>query len=122
MKIRIQGNSIRIRLSKSEVNRLVTEGIVEEKTSFLNSSFGYCLKKIAGINELSATYEADQIIMFVPESLLENWPTNNIVGFEAHMPIGETDSLYLLLEKDFKCLDNTSEDQSDNFENPNKTC
>jgi len=122
MKIRIQGNSIRIRLSKSEVNQLVTEGNVEEKTSFLNSSFGYCLKSVAGIEELSASYEADQIIMFVPESLLENWPANNVVGFEAHMPIGETDSLYLLLEKDFKCLDNTSEDQSDNFENPNKTC
>lgn len=122
MKIRIQGDSIRIRLSKSEVNQLVNEGIVEEKTSFLNSSFGYCLKRIAGITELSATYETDKIIMFVPESILENWPTNNVVGFEAHMPISETDSLYLLLEKDFKCLDNTSEDQSDNFENPNKTC
>jgi len=122
MKIRIQGNSIRIRLSKSEVNQLVTEGNVEEKTSFLNSSFGYCLKSVAGIEELSASYEADQIIMFVPESLLETWPANNVVGFEAYMPISETDTLYLLLEKDFKCLDNTSEDQSDNFENPNKTC
>ena len=122
MKIRIQGNSIRIRLSKSEVNQLVTEGNVEEKTSFLNSSFGYCLKSVAGIEELSASYEADQIFMFVPESLLETWPANNVVGFEAYMPISETDTLYLLLEKDFKCLDNTSEDQSDNFENPNKTC
>lgn len=122
MKIRVQGNSIRIRLSKSEVSQLVNEGIVEEKTSFLNSSFGYCLKSIAGIKELSASYEDNQIIMFVPESLLENWPTNNIVGFEANMPVSETDSLYLLLEKDFKCLDNTSEDQSDNFENPNKNC
>jgi len=27
-----------------------------------------------------------------------------------------------LLEKDFVCLDHTTEDQSDNYENPNTTC
>jgi len=27
-----------------------------------------------------------------------------------------------LVEKDFICLDETTEDQSDNYENPNKTC
>ena len=26
--------------------------------------------------------------------------------------------LYILIEKDFKCLDNTIEDQSDNYPNP----
>ena len=122
MKIRIQGNSIRIRLSKSEVSQLATEGTVKENTSFLHSSFSYCLKSISGIEALSASYENDQIIMYVPEKLLTDWPANNIVGFEANMSINETDFLYLLLEKDFKCLDNTTEDQSDNFENPNKTC
>jgi len=30
--------------------------------------------------------------------------------------------LHLLLEKDFVCLDNTAEDQSDNYPNPNKAC
>jgi hypothetical protein len=36
------------------------------------------------------------------------------------MPFFEDNSLYLLVEKDFVCLDETSEDQSDNYENPNK--
>jgi len=38
------------------------------------------------------------------------------------MRVSETETLYLLLEKDFVCLDETHEDQADNFENPNKTC
>ena len=40
----------------------------------------------------------------------------------SNMPVSETVSLYLLIEKDFACLDHSSEDQSDNYENPNKTC
>jgi hypothetical protein len=38
------------------------------------------------------------------------------------MPLGNGQSLKLLLEKDFVCLDHTDEDQSDNYPNPNKTC
>lgn len=122
MKIRIQGNSIRIRLSKSEVDKLSSIGYIEEKTAFGKNAFGYCLQKKTGITELAASYDDDKIIMFVPEHLLTEWPENNVIGFDAKMPIGENETLYLLLEKDFKCLDNVMEDQSDNFENPNKTC
>jgi hypothetical protein len=60
--------------------------------------------------------------MIVPSMLVKEWPENNIIGFNANMPLTGKDSLYLLLEKDFICLDETTEDQSDNYENPNKTC
>ncbi len=59
--------------------------------------------------------------MFVPAELLKNWPDNNVVGFNTKMAVAEYTTLYLLLEKDFVCLDETAEDQSDNYENPNKT-
>lgn len=71
---------------------------------------------------LSATYKNDRMTVYVPEQLLSDWPTNNVVGFDANMQLSETETLYLLLEKDFKCLDNVTEDQSDNFENPKKNC
>ena len=34
------------------------------------------------------------------------------------MDLGDGNELYLLLEKDFQCLDNSIEDQTDNYENP----
>lgn len=71
---------------------------------------------------LTATLEENKMIMFVPASLTKGWPENNTVGFEANIPLAHNKSLYLLLEKDFICLDDTTEDQSDNYENPNKTC
>lgn len=122
MKIRINGNSVRVRLSKTEVETLSDQGHLEERTSFGSSYFAYALTQSTDVNELTATFAGNKITMLVPASFLEDWPINNIVGFEANTPVNETESLYLLLEKDFKCLDNTTEDQSDNFENPNKTC
>lgn len=122
MKIRIQGNSIRIRLSKTEVSKLEKENYIEEKTVFPSASFFYCLEKESGIETLSATFENNRIVMAVPATFLENWSENSVVGLSSVMPVAGHEDLKLLLEKDFKCLDNITEDQSDNYENPNLVC
>jgi hypothetical protein len=120
MKIRIHGNSIRFRLSKSEVAMLETEGYLEETTDFGLAQFGYAVQKSA-INELQARFEHNEITLEVPEKLIAGWASNNTVGFEGNMPLSDGNSLFMLIEKDFKCLDNVDEDQSDNYDNP-KTC
>ncbi len=123
MKLRIKGNSVRIRLTKTEVDRISSEdGYLEEETSFGNSKFIYALQQVSTGNELSAAMEGNKITMFVPSALTNGWPENDTVGFEAKMPLEDNKSLYLLLEKDFVCLDHTNEDQSDNYENPNRVC
>ncbi|TDE18335.1 DUF7009 family protein [Dyadobacter psychrotolerans] len=121
MKIRIQGNSVRLRLSRTEVETLCLEGYIQENTSFGSSIFSYAVKRAPLLNEIEASFNTSQITMFVPETFLKNWAENNIVGLDARMKIEADKELYLLLEKDFKCLD-TTEDQSDNYENPNLTC
>ena len=122
MKLRIKTNSIRIRLTKSEVKKLAETGYLEEQTMFANNKFVYALQSTDTVNELSATLNTNKITMVVPAAFIKNWPANNVIGFNANMPVAENESLYLLLEKDFVCLDETTEDQSDNFDNPNKTC
>jgi hypothetical protein len=121
MKLRIKGNSLRIRLTKTEVSKLADTGYVEEQTRFPNNEFTYALQR-TDEEKLSATFEANKITMFVPDSFTKDWPVNNIVGLDTNMHLTETESLYLLLEKDFVCIDHTTEDQSDNYENPSKTC
>ena len=118
----MSANSIRIRLSKPEVERLRAKGFLEDKTSFGAAHFSYAVERKAGIDALSANYHQNKITLSVPEILVADWPENSVVGFDARQPVSETETLYLLLEKDFKCLDNTLEDQSDNFENPKKAC
>ncbi len=122
MKLRIKGNSLRIRLSKTEVNKLCNTGYLEEHTLFGNNSFIYALSVKAGATELSAEFNNAAITMFIPAAFLRDWDANDTIGFDTSIPLSTGGSLYLLIEKDFQCLDDTTEDQSDNYENPNKTC
>ena len=122
MKIRIKENSLRIRLLKSEVHKLEAEGYLEAQTSFVNNKLVYSLESIEEGDRLTVDFMDNKITMFVPISLLKGWADNSIVGFNATMPLSENGSLSLLLEKDFVCTDATTEDQSDNFLNPNKAC
>lgn len=122
MKLRIKGNSIRIRLTKTEVSTLAFTGYLEEETLFGNNRFLYALQRVDKGNELTAVFEEKKITMFVPAALTKDWPDNNVVGFDANIPVAENKSLYLLLEKDFVCIDHSTEDQSDNYENPGKPC
>ena len=122
MKIRIKSNSIRFRLTKPDVSTLAATGYLEEQTIFPDNKFIYALQSDDDATGLSATISNNKITMFVPASFIKGWPHNEVVGIETNMPAGEKNSLYLLLEKDFVCLDESTEDQKDNFENPNKTC
>lgn len=122
MKLRIKGNSLRMRLTKTDVSKLSSSGYLEEHTAFAGNKFIYALQVAEEATELSASLEPNTITMFVPRTFVQHWPVNDVVGCDANMRVSDTETLYLLLEKDFVCLDENHEDQADNFENPNKTC
>jgi hypothetical protein len=122
MKIRIRGNSVRIRLSRSEVANFSKEGYVEEHTDFGNSKFRYVLERSETADRLSAEYKDGCITVCVPVVMVNDWATTDKVGFENRMPLPDGGELHILVEKDFKCVDNTSEDQSDNYEHPTNVC
>lgn len=122
MKIRIKGNSVRIRLSKSEVDLFAEKGYIEERTEFVNSTLIYAVKS-TNTETLSADFTDGNITLYVPLQLLQRWAATNMVGLDYNMPVRNGGTLYLLIEKDFKCIDaDVSEDQSDYFENPLKAC
>jgi len=123
MKIRIKGNSVRIRLSRPEVDRFCAEGYLEDKTDFGNSALIYALQGIEGIPGLSADFAEGRIVMYVPADIQKEWAANETVGYNNTLDLSSGSSLFLLLEKDFKCIDAPSyEDQSDNYDNPHQTC
>ena len=119
MKIRIKGNSLRMRLTKTEVDEFGKTGYIEERTEFGDNMLVYALQSKQGLSQLEASFEAGKITMSVPEEMRTRWTTTEDVGYDHKMPIGNGKHLFLLLEKDWVCLDNTFEDQSDNYPNPN---
>lgn len=117
MKIRIRGNTVRLRLSKSEVATFGEQGYIEEKTSFGNASLAYALQTTTHC-DMTAEFKEGKIIIYLPEEKAREWVATNKVGYDANMDLGDGNELYILLEKDFQCLDNSIEDQGDNYENP----
>lgn len=118
MKIRILGNSLRFRLTRSEVDTLCTKGYIENQTTFDTSVFTYAVKLVSDSEQLTAQFENNTISLNLPKSLGNNWHQTEQVGFSETMKFKNNDSLFLLLEKDFTCLDERQEDQSDNYPNP----
>ena len=118
MKIRIKGNSIRYRLTKSEVETLAETGYYREETEFPHRTFTYAIKADTGTQELDVDFSADTITMYVNRDKCVAWAKNDVVGFSSEIKTPNGTTLSLLLEKDFVCMDNTAEDQSDNYPNP----
>ncbi|NKI25954.1 hypothetical protein HCG49_05210 [Arenibacter sp. 6A1] len=118
MKIRIQGNSIRYRLTRSEVQKLGQSGYIEQRTEFNGKSFIYVVRTKPDITTLLAEFKHDTITLFLPASEQNLWPQSERIGYEHKMVLNNGNTLSLLLEKDFVCLDERIEDQSDNYPNP----
>ena len=113
MKIRIKDNSIRIRLAQDEVTELVKNGKVESKCQFGNNELIYGLVT-ADCVDITCAYVANEIIIEVPSILVENWDTDERVGFDK-----KTNNLYILVEKDWQCLKpRDHEDESNLYQHP----
>ena len=112
MKIRIKGNSLRYRLTRTDIDTFTKNGYLEEQTNFGGDKLTYAIKSCETDN-LSATFKNNNIILLMPANMVKEWAETERVGFE-----NKTGDFYLLVEKDFKCLDNVEEDQSDNYPNP----
>ncbi|MDN5288353.1 MAG: hypothetical protein JWR38_4627 [Mucilaginibacter sp.] len=101
---------------KNRCGTLFERWLFTRANGFGNGILTYALK-VYGSNQLSASFEDNKITLFMPEAMAESWATTDKEGFEE-----TTDPLYLLIEKDFQCLDNVIEDQSDNYPNPLLSC
>jgi len=124
MKIRILGNSVRLRLSQTEVKEILETGRVVQTVKFSPKStqqLHYALEK-AEISSIQATFDTNEICVQIPVEIANNWAASNEVSLENYMPIGEQEQLRILVEKDFKCIDaREGEDESDLFTNPAET-
>ena len=112
MKIRIKNNGLRYRLTRSEVEAFAHDGFFKERIQIGDDALTYILQRTAE-TQISASFKNNIITLLVPEKIADGWTSTDQVGIEL-----KTDELHLLVEKDFTCLDEVDEDQSDNYPNP----
>lgn len=112
MKIRIKGNTLRYRLTRSEVNKLALEGSLEERSEFPFKTLLYSIE-LTNDDRLMADYVGNRIVLRMPRVMMDELNNSDKVGFAD-----QSGPVSLLVEKDFACLSEVDEDQSDNFPNP----
>ena len=122
MKLRISGNSLRLRLLRSEVVRLLAGDCLEETIHFTPEAaakFSYALQLEPEVSAPTIQYSGNRVAILIPADLAIAWGTSDQVGIAEDFNLGEFGSLELLIEKDFACLDRSQEDNHDTFANPN---
>ncbi len=118
MKLRIKGNIVRLRLTQSEVATVGAGGRVQELTLFgPQAQFCYALEAV-DTPHVEADYSNNTLTIRVPRAMANDWAATDLVGLSAEQKIAENVSLYLIIEKDFACLNPRGEEDSDTFEHP----
>ncbi len=120
MKLRIRDNSLRLRLTQTEVRTLRTDGRVMAETVFPGGEkLKYALECVEGIEGVGASMRDGAITIRVPAALALDWADSDTVSLHGDQATSDGQSLGLLVEKDFACLaPREGEDESDMYPHP----
>ena len=119
MKLRISGNSLRLRLSRREVARLEEFSCVEDAAEFgPDCKLFYSLAVSAEIPAVHASLNAGSISVLIPRDMAQSWIGTDSLTISAQQDIGEGKNLQILIEKDLKCAHKGLVENEDSYPNP----
>ena len=116
MKLRIQGDSLRFRLTQPEVENLSELRRITSEINFPNGSkLSYTLKTA---DEFHCSFDDNQIVVTIPTDDINTWAESDQVGISQDIELQNKLILLILVEKDFKCLTRSSDEERDMYPNP----
>ena len=115
MKLRIQGNALRLRLNQTEVAQFSKMGFYEDVIEFSpGARLTYALESCSGVSALRAIYRDGSLRIQVPHKAGVEWATSEQIG------ISGGDHLSITIEKDFQCLHGEGAHDANAYPNPLK--
>lgn len=120
MKLRLRGNSIRLRLTRSEVERLAASGEVRESID-LGEAIGFIYEIRASdiAADLAATFADACLCVQISSEKANELANSDLISVEAEREIGGGRLVRIVVEKDFACLkERANGDDADTFPNP----
>ena len=122
MKLRTTANSIRLRLSQTDVKRFTENGMTEEVVRIGmrdGEAFSFRLQRSETARQTTAIFADNCLTVSVPFAVAKDWAVTDAVGIEASQPLGDDSQLSILIEKDFACLTpRLGDDDKDSFPHP----
>ena len=115
MKLRIKGNSLRLRVTRPELEALGTAGAVVEVVPFPGgAALKYELRVDSRASVLAASFRDNVVRVSIPAADFAAWRKEDQVSLRSSQPTGKPEDLQVLVEKDFACLaPRTGEDDSE---------
>lgn len=119
MKLRIKGDSLRLRLTQGEVRELAERGAVADHVHFAPGvELTYGIRRDEKVSTLTAHYGGNSIEIRVPDAVAREWCATDMVTLEYSTPTAQG-HLRLVVEKDFSCLvPRVGEDETDHLAHP----
>jgi hypothetical protein len=121
LKLRIQDNSIRLRLTRREVDALRDDGCVSAAVCFPDGSrLEYSVETSTLTGQPRASYSADGLVVQIPQAAARHWAGTEEVSITGAQAL-QSGHLSILVEKDFACLSpREGEDEAELFPHPLK--
>jgi hypothetical protein len=121
LKLRIKGNSVRLRLEQREVAQLHTVGVVREVLRFgplPEDVFAYAIETNSG-DGLRVQYRSCNLVVSLPKAWADLLATTDQIGYEARVEVAPGVCVGVLVEKDFRCLEaREGEVETDRYPHP----
>lgn len=122
MKIRIRGNSIRLRLERDEVSGLDPVGSVSEALTLSPDIDFIYVCRTGDVSAIKVEPLDMGIAVVLPKAWTRGWSKDDRVGFEGEVETAPGEMVRVVVEKDFKCLtERPNEDDSGAYPHPDKT-
>lgn len=120
MKLRVLDNSIRLRLTRPEVESIRADGLVRGRVPLAGgNNFDYVLESSPATVKPEAHISNNVLTVRVPENQILDWSGSDEVSIAATQQLDEGIELSILVEKDFACLaPREGEDESDMYPHP----
>jgi hypothetical protein len=121
MKLRIKDNTVRLRVSRSDLARLVETGRVDSSIHFTGRAedkWTYAIEMRSDIDSARLRYQPNQITVLLQDAETTAWAGSDRVGIYGSCRLGCGQSLEILVEKDYACLDMSDAENEDTFPNP----
>jgi hypothetical protein len=109
MKLRLEENSLRLRLSEAEVAEFANTGRIAYTIAFgpgAEQTLVYALEQLPATATAAAVqvrYEAGTLAVEVPAAIAHSWTTTENIGFKGRVLTAENQELRILVEKDLDC-------------------
>lgn len=119
MKLRIKGDSLRLRVTRAELARLLNGERIEDSIHFSSAPdvhLTYALRSAEQSIPVRIECVPQAIVVLISKEQLRFWSNDSEVGIYGSIELGRGSSLEVLIENDFACLDRSDEENTDHLQ------